>query len=176
MAGPVASLGGAGRRAIPRLTTLGQARLSPAACMLAVCLLPPSGHSVHWALRPEGHQPLRQTWCLPSSLAGMSVPMAIAQVEASMAQSWGGADKTGVGGTFGSLNLILCLPHTCRSQGCTPTPSQTCPTAPWTWLSWRGWSHGALGAPTTRSVSSFAWRTPTAARGAGSSPWNTYAR
>ena len=54
MAGPVASLGEAGRRAIPRLTTQGQARLSPAACMLAVCLLPPSGHSVHWALRLEG--------------------------------------------------------------------------------------------------------------------------
>lgn len=108
MAGPVASLGEAGRRAIPRLTTQGQARLSPAACMLAVCLLPPSGRSVHWALRPEGRQPLRQTWCLPSPLAGMSVPMATAQVEASIAQSWGGADKTGVGGTFGPLDLILC--------------------------------------------------------------------
>lgn len=38
----------------------------------------------------------------------MSVPMATAQVEASIAQSWGGADKTGVGGTFGPLDLILC--------------------------------------------------------------------
>lgn len=90
---------------------------------------------------------------------------------ASMAQSWGGADKTGVGGPFGPLDLILCTPTPADCRGALPPPRR-----PWTWLSWRGWSNGALGAPTTRSVSSFAWRTPTAARGAGSSPWNTYAR
>lgn len=40
------------------------------------------------------------------------MPRSIAQAEASTAQSWGGADKTGVGGTVGPLDLILCPPHT----------------------------------------------------------------
>ena len=128
----VASPGKAVRRAIPRLTTQWQARLRPAG-LLAVLgtLLPPSGNPEHWALREEGPQPLKQTWCLQSSptlRAGMSMPTSTAQGEGSTAQSWGGADRTGVGGAAGPLDLILCTPTPADRWGALPPPPRP---APW---------------------------------------------
>lgn len=162
-----------GRRAVLRLTTQAQPRLRPAARTLAVLgtLLPPSGHS--------GYQGGGTEHTAPGFLQLLSWNVC-AQVHSTGGRlhdpELGGADRTEVSGATGPLDLILHPPYTCRSQECTPTPSQTCPMAPWTWLSWRGLSHGDSGAPTTQSVSSFAWRTPTAVRGAGSSPSITYAR
>lgn len=174
----VASPGKAVRRAIPRLTTQGRARLRPVGLLaVLVTLLPPSGNPEHWALREEGPQPLKQTWCLQSS------PTLSWNVYAHVHSTGGRLHGPELGRSRQDRGRRCCWTpgphhlhaHTCRSLGRTPTPSQTCPMAPWTWLSWRGWLHGDLGAAPTRSVSSFAWRTPTAAQGAGCSPSSAYA-